>query len=506
MTGRAGKLWLALRFEAWPLNALGIGTDVAGAVVVTDKKKRVVSASDVALAAGIHKDMSLTAAHLLVDCTTHPRDVSLEQQTLEALAEQLYRFTPYIETYHSRHTHESGLLLEISRCLKLFHGATSLLEQVLIELQTTHYQVSHGLAHSRQGAWLLSRYIYPVDDNDHAGIFLQRLSQIPVNQLHDHPQAAEALHNMGFEKLGDIEQQIANHSMASLTKRFDAEFIQYLRDLFVIDDDFRQARLFEAPIAVFEPKEHFQQSLDLDYPAHSTEQLLPPITRLLQELGNTLRHRQHSCQHIEWRFYDIERNRESLTVSCGQPQQQSALLLELTRIQLEATTLPFEVDSIELICRDSQPARPATQTLNFSGRQARADEANDFVITLARLHAQLGTQAIFRIQPQDHHLPERSQVQIKPDDPATSDPLQPQPFSLRPSWLLETPIPIQQQREGLYWRGKLELIAGPERHEGHWWDTPVGRDYYLARRDDNVRLWVFFDFRQEVWYVQGVFG
>jgi protein ImuB len=41
--------------------------------------------------------------------------------------------------------------------------------------------------------------------------------------------------------------------------------------------------------------------------------------------------------------------------------------------------------------------------------------------------------------------------------------------------------------------------------QSHWWDTPCGRDYYVAQRTDHARLWIFFDVHKKAWFVHGVF-
>jgi len=58
----------------------------------------------------------------------------------------------------------------------------------------------------------------------------------------------------------------------------------------------------------------------------------------------------------------------------------------------------------------------------------------------------------------------------------------------------------------LYWEGYISLLSKEERIESDWWSLPVNRDYFLAKRDDNLYLWVFMDRNKAKWYVQGVFA
>jgi protein ImuB len=53
----------------------------------------------------------------------------------------------------------------------------------------------------------------------------------------------------------------------------------------------------------------------------------------------------------------------------------------------------------------------------------------------------------------------------------------------------------------------LVLEEGPERIESGWWDGKgVARDYYIARRAQGARWWVFQERNTQAWYLHGVFA
>ena len=58
------------------------------------------------------------------------------------------------------------------------------------------------------------------------------------------------------------------------------------------------------------------------------------------------------------------------------------------------------------------------------------------------------------------------------------------------------------------YEGVLEIEEGPERIESGWWDGhDVRRDYYVARTQAGVRLWVFRERTPERrWFLHGIFG
>ena len=121
----AGRLWLALRLPDLPAHALGLAIDAPEPEVIT-AKRQLVWMNAAATNAGIQMGMDATTAQLLSGCTLHERDQLKEQLCLAELAEGLYQFSPYIETYSSEQVPQSGLLLEISSCLLLFGGTGAL--------------------------------------------------------------------------------------------------------------------------------------------------------------------------------------------------------------------------------------------------------------------------------------------------------------------------------------------------------------------------------------------
>ena len=50
-----------------------------------------------------------------------------------------------------------------------------------------------------------------------------------------------------------------------------------------------------------------------------------------------------------------------------------------------------------------------------------------------------------------------------------------------------------------------QIVAGPERIEGGWWDTgDVQRDYYVVHLSNGANLWVYQDLGERGgWYLHG---
>lgn len=499
------RLWLALRVSDLPLSALDLTDSQAKPIVVTEKK-RIVFVNPVAEEAGATLGMSFTTAQLLCGCVSVERNPTKEKAALHVLCEQLYQFSPHIEHYCSPHRAESALLLEVSSCLALFSGLRNLTDKIARFLKSTPHQYNLGLAHTAQAAWLLSFADCVVTGNETKTDFIQRLNALPIDILFDHPKAIEALSKTGFATLGDVARQIEGNSLTSFRKRLGAEFTNALCEIYDIDQDFQQSSLFAKPRDIYHPDEKFDEEIEFDYPVSLVDQLKPPIEILLQKLSEYLRKRQRQCQYIVWSIADIYKKKEQLTVNSDTPQSQWQLLYDLSLIQFENKELPFEVDTIRLMCTHTLPLQQRSQVLEFDPGRRRKASTQDFAVTIAKLKARLGDAAVYKIGYHDSCLPELTNAIVALADKCNQNLPDVHLKSLRPTWLLSSPELIEERGARLYWHGYISPLVGPERIVGDWWDAPVARDYYLAKRHDNVPVWIFHDLYDKNWYVHGVFS
>lgn len=495
------RLWLALRLVDLPL--MSFPTHPAEQPVCILEKRRVVCANRAARAAGVHTGMDATTAQLLSNCVTYQRDIVQEQSYLDQLAEHLYVFTPYIQIFRSQTVPDSGLLLELSRCLKLFNGLTNLCDKIFSTL--ADIPIAHGLAHTEEGAWLLSYENHVITGDEDRSVFIERLNRTPIERLYDWPNAVEALKRTGFHYFADISRQIETQSISGIKKRFGQDFADFITRVFAIEQSFQQTALFHKPIQAYQQKEFFFDTLQFDYPITQVDQLHIPLERMLQTLSEFLRKRKLACQKIEWQLFDIHQNSHCIRTYCATPQNTWKLFYDLTLIQLENRQLPFAVDAIELTCHHLQKWQEQNQQLNFSGNRSKNTGNHALALLEGKLKARLGENAIFKISYKDSHIPEQAYEKL----PAFAHTNQQLPLvhqhAIRPTWLFETPFPAKSQ-ESLFWRGTLELLAGPERIEGQWWAQTKARDYYVAQRDDGLRVWVYRELSTDDWFVHGVFA
>lgn len=501
----SSRLWLALRVSDLPLSALELIGSREKPVVVIQKKK-LIYANSLACDAGATVGMDVTTAQLLSGCEGVERNTDKEQLALHTLCEQLYRFTPHIECYVSTHTAQSALLLEVSSCLALFSGLRKMVRGISQFLQQTPHQFSLGLAHTAKAAWLLSFADYDITGDENRPIFLDRLNALPIDLLFDYPKAKESLEKTGFATFGDVARQIEGNSLSSFRKRLGAEFTDVLCEIYDIDQNFKQTSLFVKPRDSYKPDEWFEELIEFEYPVSLVDQLKPSIEVLLQKLCDYLRKRQHQCQYIEWCIADIYRKKEFVAVNSDTPQSHWQLLYDLTLIQFDNKALPFEVDTIALKCTHTMPLQHRSQVLEFDQSRRRKSSIQDFAVTVAKLKARLGNAAVYKIGYSDNRVPELTNVMVALADKCNQDLPDIHLQSLRPTWLLSDPELIEERGARLYWNGYISPLVGPERIIGNWWEQPVARDYYLAKRHDNLPVWIFHNLYDKRWYVHGVFA
>ncbi|PCK01691.1 MAG: hypothetical protein COA42_22990 [Alteromonadaceae bacterium] len=272
-----------------------------------------------------------------------------------------------------------------------------------------------------------------------------------------------------------------------------------------------QTALFTSPTPVYQPEEAFIENIQFDLPVSNSEHLHEYFKRLLQQLADKLREKQQQTQKITWVFYDIYQKSITIEVNFERLHHDIRLALELSLIKLENQPLPFEIDSLELQCHKRSAVENHNSTLFSDSPNEQQSTQHVFAVSVEKIRARLGAQAMFVLVEKDSHIPEisfkeNSTPEEKKSIKHSKENHKKSPTGNRPTWIFKTPTSIGTRQNHLYWQGQLQLLQGPERIEGLWWKKPTARDYFVAIRDDNVRLWVFNDLHKNEWFIHGVFA
>ena len=256
------------------------------------------------------------------------------------------------------------------------------------------------------------------------------------------------------------------------------------------------------------PGERFLASCELGFADTDRNRLLFALKSLLDPLlGRLAAAHAVACElRLTLRLATHERCEES--VRPAQPTGHSALLLDLVRLRLESLKLGAGVEEIEVELLPA-PAVPAQQTL-WAEPQRDLDAANR---ALARLRAELGSDAVVRARLLDRHLPEAAFL-WEPIESLASANRTPandgKPTLVRR--ILARPAPLPQHSRHLHddgWlirgpsHGSVAKLSGPFILSGGWWAKAQHREYHFAATTSGEILWVFLDRERGRWFLQG---
>ncbi|MFL0809855.1 MAG: hypothetical protein K6L76_05520 [Agarilytica sp.] len=522
---RHQALWIAIRLTHFSLESLGVARGNKN--IMVSYKQRICAYTDNLQNFGIQLGTPTATAQLLqqtddaTPCRIYERELDSEDKSLQELCDDFYSVSPHIEVYRvdtQKGCDDIGILLEISRCIALFKSVQAIADEITKILQHNHFSHQIASGHSKQMAWLLSyrEYLNNAHPYEEAALdstrseYIQALKNLPLDLVYEFPQVIQQLKKSGFFSFADLIQHIETSSFQSLRKRFGEAFCNYIADTLDMSGEIQQNSLFKAPVPQYQPKQIFLESIQFDHPVSNCEQLDQPIKTLLTYLTKELTKKQQQTQHIQWHLYDIYHNQESFPVHFERIHNNAQLAVELTMIRFEHQALPFAVDTLELFCDKLLPVN--FETISCNPRQTHNNirgniEKHALATVTAKLNARLGENAVYALSPKDSHIPELSYRTNPIESSQSFSPTEiPNTHTDRPSWIFKIPILIGKRQNTLFWKGKLELLQGPERIEGLWWKKPTARDYFVARRDDNVRLWVFHDLYKDEWYAHGVFS
>ncbi|MFO1399829.1 MAG: hypothetical protein U1F30_01225 [Steroidobacteraceae bacterium] len=386
-----------------------------------------------------------------------------------------------------------GLWLELGASRTLFGGLEPLLARLHAALEPLGYSTRCGVAPTSAGAALLARAGEPAPVTTLAGL-RARLGPLPPGLLALPEATLAACDSAGIRSIGTL----LGMPDEAIARRFGPAASRYLQQL---------TGRMPAPLPAWRPPERWHARCEFPLPVEATTALLFPLQRLLHEFAGYLCAADRAVQRFE---LVLERRGHAplrLPIGLSVPGRDAAQFLRLARERL-AGAPPGAAVSALVLAADAFTA-PVTRQADFLAPERNA--ASDLQQLLDRLGARLGDGAVRRLATHPDHRPERA-WRYRPaggtgaDDPPAiaamaahaADGAAPDAAPPRPCWLLREPRPIAPPPQ---------LLAGPERIEGGWWDGgDVARDYYLARAAGGSRLWVFRELRSGGWYLAGLWS
>lgn len=472
------SLWLCLRLTQLPLLALPHDSESACTVL---EQQRVYHYNNAARALGVTASMRLASVRALSEhITLLERDATQEDTYLQTLQTRAYRFSPTVCRYQ-----QNSLLIEIGSCLRLAGGLTPLLKSLHHSCDDSAYPANWGLAETPNAAWILSHSEAELLDQRPLN---DRLAPLPINVLSPlFSKQVDALHKAGFNTLGAVFKS----SFSTLAKRCGKTFSQWLQD--ALENPL-------PPSEPYRPPSVFKETVTFDYEVKNQTPVQWAMHQLLTQFCEFLRHTQQYSAAIVWQFRSSNTHNADVNVRSHRPHSQHSHWYQLSCLQLDKLQIPSGIESLTLSCNDLHSLHLENEDLfqNSHGKEVVEH-------LLDRFTNRLGKDAISWLSWRDEHLPELAQA-LHPER-HFSKALLPTGEN-RPFWLLSAPQPLRVETKGLYYRQEkqyLQCVSPAERLEDHWWHQASSRDYYTAIGGNGHSYWVFYERRQQQWYLQGIF-
>lgn len=437
--------------------------DAPLALVAGAQQRRVLHAvNPAARALGLRRGLSLTAAQALAGSfATMTHDPDDEARWHRFLAAWAYRFSSQVSTHYSH-----ALVIEIEGSLGLFGPWPRFEGQLREELTRLGFRHRIVAAPNPAAARALA--------NAHDGLAVagmepmrRALGQLPVQRAGFAADIATAFQRMGLRTL----RQVWALPRAGLARRFPAAVLHHL-----------DALLGERDVALawYRPPDRFAMRIELGYEVESSQALLFPLKRLTADLAAFLAGRDGGVQRFALQLEHDGRAPTMVPVGLLAPERDAALLFELARGRLEQAQVPAPVRAVALVAEQLPPFVPAHRELF----DERPQQATSWEQLRERLRARLGENAVHGLRAHEDHRPEAAWRTVAAGSSARGTPAAPGAMpSVRPGWLLATPIPL---------RGAApRLLSAAERIESGWWDGDIRRDYSVARLPTGQRAWVY---------------
>lgn len=465
-------LWLGVHYPALALEVFE--TTPANPTVLVDQGL-VVLCNQAASDSGIVNGVSLATAHTITPQLCHvQRNVALEQECLQTLAEALYQLSPQVTL-----AAPATVAIEISSSLKLFGNAHAMAERATELAAELGHQAIARLGTTPGAATLLAQ-------TQHT-----RLEAVPIGALQLEPQSIERFVNMGFRQLSDVIKLPAKE----IGQRFGKAVVTQLQQLTGQRSD---------PRIFIELSPEFDQTVQLLDPMRNKQGLLFPMQRLANQLKHWLIARQLACGQLHWTFSTSNAS-ATMAAEFAQPHQDPQKMLQISQLRLEQTDLPEDITSLslraarlgDLRCRATDLFDQRRHVTTGAPASSTPDELLD------QLKARLGSAACRRLEDGPFHHPAwlaRQPVSLGFGDTAAkrSDTTLPAAVTQqRPLWLCRPPQPVRKT--------DLTLLHGPERIQTAWWHQNLCRDYYIAEHRQRKQCWAFTD-QSERWFIHGYFG
>ncbi|ONF95615.1 DNA polymerase IV [Sphingomonas jeddahensis] len=483
----------------------------------------IAAASPEASALGLTAGTALTQARAAVpNLDVRDADPVGDRADLEQLATTLAgRWCPVVAVSDS-----DGLFLDITGTAHLHGGEERMARRLLRLLARLGITAQVAIADTAGAAWAFARQraraaIIP------PGAHVAALEPLPISALRLDEPARELLARLGVDTVGELTAL----PRAPLVRRFGKAIAHRLDqatgaapeplDPVIPAQPIAVTRRFAEPIATAEAIGHW-------------------LAGLVDDLAVDLAKAGLGARALAFVAARVDSTDQVIRIGLARASRDPAHLLRLITRRIEEIEVGYGLDALTLHLVRADPLGP--EALGAALAEQQAPDLAPLVDTLAN---RIGPARLWRHQPVESDVPERSVSPLPPLDPVAAEALRLKRHDVRqldrrtpdhpwhPRWprparLLRRPEPLDQVLAEMpdrapyrfIWRGRQHLVTqsdGPERITGEWWRRPgersAVRDYFRVEDSHGHRFWLFRrgdGVRAETgdlsWYIHGTFA
>jgi len=438
-----------------------------------------------------------------------PADPQRRTEALDGLATWCLQFTPRVAVLEAL-LECPAVVMELEQSLRLFGGKRRLVERVREECPDVGVrQLSWAptslaaLAVARAGL-----------SNGFAKPLAQLLDALPIETL-THVSTHEAtLARLGCRTLG----QVRALPRGGLSRRFDAQLLATLDQAYGLrPETYPWAQLPET----------FHARLELMARVEHAPAMLFGARRLMLQMAGWLMARRSGVTAFTLRWcHDAMRSKAAgdggeLTVRTAQATRDTEHLMRLLAEHLGKVELLAPVGDLELLAAEVQSLEEKSLSMLPEARQS----GESLALVLERIAARLGPDRVLRpVLLEDHRLEWMCRWRPAPE-PAPRATCRTVDVP-QPTFILPKPLRLATQHNRPIYQGVLQLLAGPHRVEGGWWDRTTvegdgnndggqettrqaSRDYWVAVSEHAGVLWIFqmrLAQDETAWFLHGTFA
>ena len=468
--------------------------------------KRLVMAADTrAAAAGLRAGMAVAHAQALVaGLHVAEADLAGDKAALDRLAAWCLRqYSPLTAA-----SPPDGVWLDVTGCTHLFGGEAALLAQLTARLAAAGIASRAAIADTPGSAHALARYAPGGVTIDPPGQCRTSLCPLPPAALRLPDETLHALRTLGFDSIGAL----LDAPRAPLAKRLGALVLKRLD---------QAVGSVPEPIEPIAPAGLPRTRQGFPEPIATPEDLARATGLLAERLCEKLLQQGLGACRLDLVFRRVDGADQAIRIGTAAPTRDVAHLVRLLTAKIETIDPGCGIEGMML-------SAPLTSALG--ARQALSElcvtgHAPDLTGLIDMLTNRLGSGRIFRMQPVQSDVPERSLRAVpalaRAEGTGWPDRLPRPPRLFTPPRAIEAMAVLPDHAPAQFtWRRRpyrVRRADGPERVFGEWWchaaETWAVRDYFRVEDEAGQRFWLFrrgdgeqADTGDRQWFLHGMFG